>query len=395
MKPFYKKISFCIFPGILLLYFSNSAQSQCNCPGGSAPQTIVHTKTITTSMEVNEISFPQFDPSTGILVCADVNAEITAITRIRIENDEMFAADYRISYSRTSTIEGPGLDPTLVSSYSKGYGPYSLDASDGVYFSGPDYYISNWDTVLNKKKLSQTVNADVTPFMGSGTVTYNYYLRTISRITGGGNYLGGPLTRDIVSLSLTYNYCPNTVLSSGILNFTLKEMDDSQVRINWEVENELAGPGYVVEVSTNNRDFTGFAAVMAQPGDIAKYSVSYPINNISSGTLYFRIKKLALKGTSYSGIKSIRIGKEKALVQVYPNPATDKLMLRFNGSPEEDYFAEIFNSIGHVVKTARISNSGSETFSLSITELPPGLYFITISGEGGVKQGGLKFLVKK
>lgn len=395
MKPFYKKISFCTFLGIQLLFFSNRAHSQCNCPGGSTPQTIVHTKTITTSMEVNEISFPQFDPSTGILVCVDVNAEITAITRIRIENDEMFAADYRISYSRTSTIEGPGLDSTLVSSYSKGYGPYSLDASDGVYFSGPDYYISNWDTVLNKKKLTQTVNADVTPFMGSGTVTYNYYLRTISRITGGGNYLGGPLTRDIVSLSLTYNYCPNTVLASGIQNFTLQQTEDNHVQINWEVENELAGHGYEAEVSSNSRDFTGFATVMAQPGDIAKYSVNYSINSGSPGTLYFRIKKSGLKGISYSAVKSIRMGKEEAFVRLFPNPATDKLMLRFTGSREGDYFAEIFNSVGHVVKTARIANTGLETFSVSISDLPQGLYFITLSGEGGVKQVGLKFLVKK
>lgn len=346
-------------------------------------------------MEVNEISFPQFDPSVGILVCADVNAEITAITRIRIENDEMFAADYRISYSRTSTIEGPGLDPTLVSSYSKGYGPYSLEASDGVYFSGPDYYISNWDTVLNKKKLSQTVNADVTPFMGSGSITYNYYLRTISRITGGGNYLGGPLTRDIVTLSLTYNYCPNMVLATGILNFSVQQKEEDKVRINWEVENETSGFVYEVEVSSDSRNFTAFARATAQPGEFSKYTVDYNLNNNPAATLYFRIKKTGLKVSSYSQIKSIRLEKDEPVMSVFPNPAIDKIMLRFPAGSPVDYQAEIFNSTGHIVKNVRIANTLNGLYTIGINDLPAGLYFITLRGEGGHKKVALKFLVKK
>ncbi|MGZ5247842.1 MAG: choice-of-anchor E domain-containing protein, partial [Flavitalea sp.] len=133
MKQIYIRIPF-IIPLLVFILFSQQVSAQCNCSGGTAAQTVVHRTLISTSMESTNFNFPQFDPAVGQLICANVSATITATTRIRIENDEIFPATYRISYSRTSTISGPGLNPTLVSAYSKNYGPYNLAESDGVYF---------------------------------------------------------------------------------------------------------------------------------------------------------------------------------------------------------------------------------------------------------------------
>src|SRR5688572_6383450 len=97
----------------LSLFIPQKTLGQCTCPNGTAPMTQEHNRSLVTSMETSIFSFPQFDPTAGTLICTNVSALISSVVQIRLENDEIFGAPYRIRYNRSSAISGAGLSPTL------------------------------------------------------------------------------------------------------------------------------------------------------------------------------------------------------------------------------------------------------------------------------------------
>ncbi len=379
MIQLYSRLPYLI-PLLILLVLSGRSYSQCACGNGAAPQTIVHRTTISTSMESTNFSFPQFDPATGQLICADVKATITAVTRIRMENDEMFPAIYRINYSRTSTISGPGLNPTLVSSYTKNYGPYSLAESDGVYFSGPDYIITNRDTVLNKKQLTANISGNVTPFMGYGNVTYNYNLSTVSKISGGGNYLGGPLTTDYIDFTLTYSYCPTTVLATGLNTFTAELVGDQKVKLGWTSGQEQDGIVYTPEISRNGKDFTVLNRIVSNTGENrTRYSTDYQLKEGDPSKLYFRIRRTDLSGrVSLSEVRQVNIGVKELSISTYPNPATRKISIDLGKLMDGKMEIEISDPSGKIHQRSVLQAKQSRTLALNLVNMSSGIYFLRV-----------------
>ncbi len=376
MKQLYPTLPALAFLAALLHLLPAWSFSQCNCPNGVTPSTLVFERNISTSMEETTIAFPQFNPADGTLVCTNVSATITAITRIRIENDELFAADYKISYSRTSTISGPGLNPTLVSSFSKNYGPYHLAESDGEYFQGPDYLITPRDTVLNKKQLVQTINGDITPFLGNGTVNYIYALTTLSKISGGGNYLGGPLTNDIILFKLTYSYCPPSLLSSDVVDFFVKNKEGG-ASVGFTIGNPQEGDRYIIEMSQNGKDFKPIAELSGSTGS-KKYNYDVPLPAAITGKLYFRVKVENLAGrTSYSAIRQIMIGdKAESVARLYPNPAESQIWIDFDVPVKDGITVDILTSTGSAVFNQQIPLRNTPQAVVNLPKLPSGLYFI-------------------
>ncbi|MGZ5248011.1 MAG: T9SS type A sorting domain-containing protein, partial [Flavitalea sp.] len=295
-----------------------------------------------------------------------------------IENDEIFPATYRISYIRTSTISGPGLNPTLVSSYSKNYGPYYLAESDGNYFSGADYLITARDTVLNKKKLEETVSSNITPFLGYGTVSYNYNLSTLSRITGGGNYLGGPLTNDIIDFTLTYSYCPTTVLATGLKTFNAELGEENKVNLNWTADSEESGTAYTTEISRNGKDFSQISRILSEGSFSTRYSADYQVNEQDPSRLYFRIKRTDRQGKySYSEIRQINISTQGLItLSTYPNPATKRVTVDFGKSTDGNMLVEIRDPAGKTYQRSIIRVSHSRSLDINLVNMPSGLYFL-------------------
>jgi len=81
------------------------------------------------------------------------------------------------------------------------------------------------------------------------------------------------------------------------------------------------------------------------------------------------------------GSTNLEEGKTGLLpMQVYPNPANDKLNIMLAAPTVIDASVEIYNSVGQLVKEEILTQSNSQ---LSIAELPADLYFVQ------VKNGGL------
>lgn len=378
MKQHYPAVPILAFI-CLMAFWSPLAKAQCTCPNGSTPMTQVYNQSLTTSLEESTFTFPQFDPTVGTLICTDVSALISSVVRIRLENDELFAATYRVRYNRSSTISGPGLNPTLVHTFSKNYGPYDLAASDGVYFSGPDFIITNRDSILKNKLLAQTISGDVTPFLGTGNVSYTYTLSGASSISGGGNYLGGPLTSDYIDFTLTYSYCDNSILASDIHDFTVLRQEDGTARIDWNTENDLPDNSYQVQLSRDGRHFKAIASMAAGRNPKMAYHYEYPLESADNGTLYFRVRQLnGSRQEKFSAVRTIKITEVPARFSVYPNPVIDQVRIQFGTPVTGDYRVELRNSVGKLIDSRRIAVNNQAETRFTFNQKPaPGIYFLT------------------
>jgi hypothetical protein len=379
------------------LFIPQKTTAQCTCPDGSAAQTQVYTQSLATSMETSIFSFPQFDPTVGTLICTNVSALISSVVRIRLENDELFDASYRIRYNRSSTISGAGLSPTLVHTFSKNYGPYDLAASDGVYFSGPDFIITEKDSILKNKLLTQTISGNVTPFLGYGFVDYTYTLTGNSNISGGGNYLGGPLTSDFIDFTLTYSYCEEALLANSISNFTVVNTPGNTAMIQWVTDNELADNRYQIEVSQDGRSYKAIALLPASKEVRPEYSYSYQLDSESAGNLYFRVRQTtSTQKATYSPIKSIAVSKGASdRFSVQPNPVNDLVRMQFGYPVSGNMQVELRNGQGMLIDNHRFVASNQSTYNFRLTRKPAtGIYFLTAVNLQTGKKFAEKIIIK-
>ena len=69
-------------------------------------------------------------------------------------------------------------------------------------------------------------------------------------------------------------------------------------------------------------------------------------------------------------------------VQLFPNPAKDKINIDLNNSNIRSGEVSIHNMLGEVVLKSQLTNSGSMT-TIDLVELDPGVYLLTLDTEYG------------
>lgn len=76
---------------------------------------------------------------------------------------------------------------------------------------------------------------------------------------------------------------------------------------------------------------------------------------------------------------------EGSQVSVYPNPASETVNIAFSGSESKNVDVRIFSISGQPINSQRLSLFGGEqVFSLNVSHLPTGIYFVNIQSDDAV-----------
>lgn len=383
MKQHYTKVPYFLALITLLFYLPTQLNAQCLCENGSAPQTLTYqqTRIIRPIDDSTTFDLMQFNPTLGQLICVNVFSYITGVVRMRLENDEIYAVSYRIAYNRTDRIQGPGLSPDITNSFSKNYGPYNLAASDGNYFSGPDFVAIGPDSVLKNKYLNRNLTGGLAPFLGYGNVQYNYKVSGRTTVTGSINYIFSVSSQDVVTVGLTYSYCPTGLLGTDMKDFVATRKSNADVMLSWKTVNEEKGNKYEVELSRNGAEFQTVASVNASTisgSTTSKYEVPYHLMEPGKGSLFFRIKQTNPAGkVVYTPVRIVNFESNKNGLGIYPNPSRGKIQLQFDAPIKGNFSVEIINLAGQTIHTRNIVLQEANTLSFTLTNVPPsGVYYL-------------------
>lgn len=170
-------------------------------------------------------------------------------------------------------------------------------------------------------------------------------------------------------------------------SFTAQKVKNN-VELNWFVE-------YARDIGYFEIETSGDGAVFKKAGEVktggAGLNVQYSFMDKTpvSGLNYYRVKQVNKNGAFiYTPIKSIvfsvineQIGTAKIII--YPNPATERIQVQLPANPSGSIEASISNLNGK--KLVRKTFAVSESLSLQVAQLKPGIYILELN-EAGTKK---------
>ena len=381
MKQLYTLI--CVV--FLFIIIPHKSNAQCACAGGEPVDSVVQIQTLSGILGFNTpVLFLKFDPSTGSLNCLTTRSSVLTVLDMDLVNrDSTQRVEYSMVYTRVTTLTGPGISVTA--NQSRNYGPFDLgqagvDVDTSVHI-GPD--------TLFKYRSLVKATTNVVPYLGSGNVAFNYFNNGSYLMTNGNDNYGLDVAAySEVEIRLTYYFCPNVVLASGMKNFQAKK-NNRLIKLEWTTENEKSGNRYAVEMSRNGRDFIAVSNQNSAGTGIKNYKFDYTASGSDKGRLFFRIKQTdAQNRESYSPIKTISFD-ENGLINpsIYPNPVVKTMNIQFESAQTGTLRVELLNTVGQVMQQTSVKAIKSNSLQFDLQQkYPRGSYWLRVSNTGTGEQ---------
>ena len=169
--------------------------------------------------------------------------------------------------------------------------------------------------------------------------------------------------------------------------FVASKINDNSIKLLWDVGDEINVNNYVVERSSNGRDFTGVGSVSAT----GKSTYSLIDNSVADQkqTLYYRVKNVDIDGQSkYTPVIRVSAQKSSNQIQLYPVPATDYVYVQHDKTPA-NVSISLFNIDGRLVKKIQAMPNTYQT-RINIGELQSGVYIVKYDdGNGDIQSAKL------
>jgi hypothetical protein len=200
----------------------------------------------------------------------------------------------------------------------------------------------------------------------------------------------------------TVNTAANTLTLSGITSFsrwtasnkvsaplpvefltfkaTLKEKTGL---LTWQTATELNNDYFVIERSTDTRNWVSLDTVKGAGNSNAILNYNYIDEKPLSGISYYRLKQVDFnKNFSYSSIETINFeGFE--IIELYPNPSNGDFNIVIQSTVETAAIFTMYNSVGQLVKTETIQVNKGLNYLQKQFRGAMGKYFITVKTDDG------------
>jgi hypothetical protein len=255
--------------------------------------------------------------------------------------------------------------------------PYQGGTGTGV--NGPITNFANIDT-------SATLVMSVYRYLDRDRINFRYGARTSDLSTTAGVRLNSMWFR-------RFRVDRLDVLPLQMTSFTLSR-SNSNVNLNWTTSSEKNISKYVIEKSTDGKQFKECGSVDARNTTNQNYHFSDPVIGNENQVLYYRIRTQEASGeVSYSLTRIIRINNsmsEEIKLNTFPNPVTSELRISIPENwQNQKVIYEILTGYGKRTLKKEVS-SANLTEQINVSSLSPGVYILSVNCNGTVKQN--KFL---
>lgn len=340
--------------------------------------------------------FPKLAAAAGTLVEVRIRAEVTLSYGFELENNGgAVVTGYRVRVDRNDQIISDALqDPIDTTFPRKTYGPFALTPSDGVPSSGSDYYKEPYNHILNHAPIQRTVY-NTADYLGTGDVEFEYIASsfTISPTS--------PPTfataNDTINFRITYVVCPMFSLASDVSYFNARKNDESSISIHWSTVNETIGRKYVLESSSDGRNFEyvdEFRSFVRQ-NETGNYNYIYKPQPDQNGKIVFRLKLIDKLGkVTYSPMRVVEWNKRRDhATKIYPNPGNGQLNVVLHNQKRGDWTIEIFSIDGQMLQRYFFRNTLVAKLDLR-GKLPKGTYVMKTIDRRSEEKSIQKFVIQ-
>lgn len=190
----------------------------------------------------------------------------------------------------------------------------------------------------------------------------------------------------------------NSPLPIELLSFDVKWLDNRQHEavINWTTASETNNDYFVVERSQDAMNWEAISTT--QGAGTVSYNTQYETKDKHPlvGISYYRLKQVDYDGTTtHSQLRELFKGKEQIDLVMFPNPATDVIIIRFDSNTENSLTQIIItDKLGRIVSQTMLRNEmANSIITIDVSHLKTGIYNIRIAR--GVRSANQKIVVSK
>ena len=201
----------------------------------------------------------------------------------------------------------------------------------------------------------------------------------------GNNYV---LQGTISSFSSFYLGSPAFgVLPLQLITFKGSLRENNTTFLQWTTSNETNSSHFVIERSTDGRNFSDIGIVAAAGGSstVQHYSfIDENVMNLTSGVVHYRLRITDNDGLyKYSSIVVVYLSDIVGRIILSPNPAVDETRVNFKAASSGRVQWKLLDNNGRVIiqRTIHI-NKGNNNFIIKLNGLPAGVYHLNVSGAG-------------
>ncbi|MBL0152161.1 MAG: T9SS type A sorting domain-containing protein [Chitinophagaceae bacterium] len=177
-----------------------------------------------------------------------------------------------------------------------------------------------------------------------------------------------------------------------LISFNASLNTNNKVDLRWTTAAEVNFSHFVVEKSTDGKNFNDAGLVFATGGVAtnSNYMLSDNLGTNPATVIYYRLRSVDLDGESdYSETRIIRISKAGAPaadILAYPNPASSTIRVTIPANwQNKKVVYEVYAANGQVMNRFQTASS-SQTETLDISKLATGYYFVKVSCNGETAQ---------
>lgn len=188
-----------------------------------------------------------------------------------------------------------------------------------------------------------------------------------------------------------FPYASAITLPVKLSSFTAM-LSNGAADLRWTTATEINASHFVVERSTDglNYEQAGLVFAFGNSSDTKSYSFRDNISNIGSDVVYYRLRMVDLDSRSeFSDVRILKLKQASGnvlAVQAYPNPATSELRLTLPVSFQDKPGAiELYTAAGTVLRRIETGRF-SQTETLNLATLAPGVYIVRVNCEGQLAQ---------
>ena len=175
---------------------------------------------------------------------------------------------------------------------------------------------------------------------------------------------------------------PGQTLPVQLTGYTAKAEANS-AKLEWETTSESNNNKFVIYRSTNNLVFEQLTEIEVENSASGNSYVYYD-RNPSTGNNYYKLTQVDTDGKAEElGVRFLYFGvRSDVAVSVYPNPATDKVMLDFVAGKYNRLIVSDLN--GRTLQHINVSATAN-TLEVSVDNYAAGLYLLKFIGDTGTE----------
>lgn len=172
-------------------------------------------------------------------------------------------------------------------------------------------------------------------------------------------------------------------------------VNNNSVQLSWTTSNEENLENYIVEKSTDARNWQTLTTVKAigNSNSTKEYNI---IDQNAAAVNYYRLKQVDMNGNyTYSQIIRIKSGTiDKTGIRLYPNPVINTATVTINSENKLAAHIKLYNQFGMQLQHLQRSLiAGSNNIPIpGISTLMAGSYIISVEDEAGNKIGITQFI---